>query len=65
MDSQKYKLYVNIALLYFEKQKIEEVFNCYNTRLTTINDNMKGLLNDINEFKIIDDTTDEKDKLLK
>ena len=65
MDSQKYKLYVNIALLYFEKQKIEEVFNCYNTRLTTINDNMKGLLNDINEFKIIDDITDEKDKLFK
>ena len=65
MDSQKYKLYVNIALLYFEKQKIEEIFNSYNTRLTTINDNMKSLLNDINEFKIIDDTTDEKDKLLK
>ena len=65
MDIQKYKLYVNIALLYFEKQKIEEVFNCYNTRLTTINDNMKGLLNDINEFKIIDDITDEKDKLFK
>jgi hypothetical protein len=65
MDSQKYKLYVNIALLYFEKQKIGEIFNSYNTRLTTINDNMKSLLNDINEFKIIDDTTDEKDKLLK
>ena len=65
MDSQKYKLYVNIALLYFEKNKIEEIFNSYNTRLTTINDNMKGLLNDINEFKIIDDTPDEKDKLLK
>ena len=65
MDNQKYKLYVNIALLYFEKQKIEEIYNCYNTRLTTINENMKSLLNDINEFKIIDDTTDEKDKLLK
>jgi len=65
MDSQKYKLYVNIALLYFEKQKIEEIFNSYNTRLSTINDNMKGLLNDINNFKLIDDTPDEKDKLLK
>lgn len=65
MDSQKYKLYVNIALLYFEKQKIEEIFNSYNTRLTTINANMKGLLNDINKFKTIDDTSDEKDKLLK
>ena len=53
MDSQKYKLYVNIALLYFEKQKIEEIFNSYNTRLSTINDNMKGLLNDINNFKLI------------
>ena len=65
MDNQKYKIYVNIALLYFEKNKIEEIFNSYNTRLTTINDNMKGLLNDINEFKIIDDITDEKDKLFK
>ena len=65
MDSQQYKLYVNIALLYFEKNKIEEIFSCYNSRLTTINDNMKGLLNDINTIKIIDDTTEEKDKLLK
>jgi hypothetical protein len=65
MDSQKYKLYVNIALLYFEKQKIKEIFNSYSDRLTTINDNMKGLLNDINNFKMIDDTTDEKDKLFK
>ncbi len=65
MDIQKYKLYVNIALLYFEKQKIEEIFNSYSDRLTTINANMKGLLNDINTIKIIDDTTDEKDKLLK
>ena len=65
MDSQKYKLYVNIALLYFEKNKIEEIFNSYNTRLTTIDDNMKVLLNDINEFKIIDDAPDEKDKLFK
>ena len=64
MDSQKYKLYVNIALLYFEKQKIEEIFNSYNTRLTTINDNMKSLLNDINEFKIIDDTIDKLLKLI-
>jgi hypothetical protein len=51
MDSQKYKLYVNIALLYFEKQKIEEIFNSYHTRLTTINENMKGLLDDITNFK--------------
>ena len=65
MDSQKYKLYVNIALLYFEKQKIEEIFNSYNLRLTNINDNMKGFLNDINNFKMIADTPDEKDKLLK
>ena len=65
MDNQQYKLYVNIALLYFEKNKIEEIFSCYNSRLTTINDNMKGLLNDINTIKIIDDTTEEKDKLLK
>ena len=64
MDIQKYKIYVNIALLYFEKQKIEQIFNSYNTRLSTINDNMKGLLNDINEFKTIDNT-DEKDKLSK
>jgi hypothetical protein len=56
--------YVNIALLYFEKQKIEEIFNSYNTRLTTINDNMKSLLNDINEFKIIDDTIDKLLKLI-
>ena len=65
MDSQKYKLYVNIALLYFEKQKIEEIFNSYHTRLTTINENMKGLLDDITNFKIIDDTSDEKVKLFK
>ena len=64
MDIQKYKIYVNIALLFFEKQKIEQIFNSYNTRLSTINDNMKGLLNDINEFKTIDNT-DEKDKLSK
>ena len=43
MDSQKYIIYVNIALLYFEKNKIEEIFSSYNSRLTTINDNMKGL----------------------
>ena len=65
MDRQKYKLYINIALLYFEKNKIEEIFNSYNTRLTTINENMKVLFNDINNFKMIDDTPDEKDKLLK
>ena len=65
MDIQKYKLYVNIALLFFEKQKIEEIYSSYNNRLTTINDNMKGLLNDINSFKMIDETPDEKDKLLK
>jgi hypothetical protein len=64
-DSQKYKLYVNIALLYFEKQKVGKIFNSYNTRLTTINENMKGLLDDINEFKTIDDTSDEKGKLFK
>ena len=40
MDIQKYKLYVNIALLYFEKNKIEEIFKSYNSRLTTINDTM-------------------------
>ena len=51
MDIQKYKLYVNIALLFFEKQKIEEIYSSYNNRLTTINNNMKGLLNDINSFK--------------
>ncbi len=65
MDSQKYKLYVNIALLYFEKQKIEEIFNSYSDRLTTINANMKVLLNDINNFKTVDNTPDEKDKLFK
>ena len=53
-DNQKYKLYVTIALLHFEKKKIEEIFNNYNNRLTTINDNMKGLLRDINEFKTIE-----------
>ncbi len=48
-----------------EKNKIEEIFNSYNTRLTIINDNIKGLLNDINNFKLIYDTPDEKDKLFK
>jgi hypothetical protein len=65
MDSQKYKLYVNIALLYFEEKKIEEIFNSYSDRLTTINANMKVLLNDINNFKTVDNTPDEKDKLFK
>jgi hypothetical protein len=64
-ETQKYKLYVSTALLYHEKQKIEEIFNTYNTRLTTINNSIKVLLNDINSIKTIEDIPNEKIQLNK
>ncbi len=35
IENQKYK-YVQTALSFYEKQKIKEIFDRYNTRLTTI-----------------------------
>ena len=60
INTQKYKLYITSALLYYEKQKIEELFNTYSTRLNTINDNMEVLLKDITNLKNIEDIPEEK-----
>ena len=65
VEQQKYRLYVTTSLLYYEKQKIEEIFNTYSTRLDTINNSMEILLKDINNLKNIQDVTDEKEQLFK
>ena len=63
IENQKYKVYVQTALLYYEKQKIKEIFETYNTRLTTINYKMNILLNDINKLNKIQQSNDEHTKI--
>ncbi len=63
IENQKYKVYVQTALLYYEKQKIKEIFETYNTRLTTIDYKMNILLNDINKLNQIQQTNDEQTKI--
>jgi hypothetical protein len=63
IENQKYKVYVQTALLYYEKQKIKEIFETYNTRLTTIDYKMNILLNDINKLNQIQQTNDEHTKI--
>ena len=63
IENQKYKVYVQTALLYYEKQKIKEIFDTYNTRLTTIDYKMNILLNDINKLNQIQETNDEQTKI--
>ncbi len=58
--AQKYRLYVSSSLLFYEKQKIQDIFNSYNNRLTIINNSVKVLLNDINNLKSIEGIHDEK-----
>ena len=40
-QQQKYHLYVSSSLLFYEKQKIQDIFNSYNNRLTIINNSIK------------------------
>ena len=63
IENQKYKVYVQTALLYYEKQKIKEIFDTYNTRLTTIDYKMNILLNDINKLNQIQDINNEQTKI--
>jgi hypothetical protein len=63
IENQKYKAYVQTALLFYEKQKIKEIFDTYNTRLSTIDYKMNILLNDINKLNQIQKTNDEQTKI--
>ena len=63
IENQKYKVYVQTALLYYEKQKIKEIFDTYSERLTTIDYKMNILLNDINKLNQIQEIHDEQSKI--
>jgi hypothetical protein len=64
-DNQLYKLYVTSALLFYEKQRIQEIFDTYSTRLSIINDKITILLNDINNLKNVENITDRNIQLNK